>query len=310
MVPRLPLRIATGPRPHLRHTLAALRNGTGDPTTATGANWIVRVSLTPEGRATCMLAVEGPDGELAVHHGFPDVSTVAAGLLFGDGDEGHSVTPAHDAVAEAMRRHCDLRIGATENPYHALIPAVLAQRVTAAEAIGQWRRLCREHGERVVVAGAHGLHDMEMFSPPSPERVLGIPFHEWHLLGVDRRRAETIRNVARHGMRLLGGWRTDVAAAARTSSLTLIDGVGEWTAAVAGHVAFGDPDALEFGDFHVKNTVAWALEGRPRGTDEEMRVSMAAYAGQRRRVLSWLALDGWKAPARGPRRRILDIARL
>ena len=310
MVARIPLLIATGPRPHLRHTLAALRNGTADPTTRTGGNWIMRVSLSPEAETRSVVAVESGDGRIVVREGSADPAWVDCHPLFGDDDPGHSVTPVHNAVEVAMRRHSELRLAATGNPYHELIPAVLAQRVTAAEAIGQWHRICREWGEKILVPGLGGLPESQMHAPPTPDRILTVPFHEWHLLGVDRRRAEAVRNVARHASRLLAGWRTGETVADRTASLTLIEGVGTWTAAVAGHVAFGDPDALEFGDFHVKNTVAWALEGRARGTDEEMLVTMAPYAGERRRVLTWLSLDGWKAPARGPRRRNLDIARL
>jgi 3-methyladenine DNA glycosylase/8-oxoguanine DNA glycosylase len=270
----------------------------------------MRVSLTPEAGLSTTVAVESGDGRILVRQGSADPVPMDSHPLFGDDDPGHCVSPVHPAVETAMRRHSGLRLAATGNPYHELIPAVLAQRVTAAEAIGQWQRICRAWGERVTLTGIAGLPEAEMHAPPTPDRILGVPLHEWHLLGVDRRRAEAIRNVARHGSRLLAGWKPGEAAGDRTRSLTLIEGVGEWTAAVAGHAAFGDPDALEFGDFHVKNTVAWALEGRARGSDEEMRASMAPYAGQRRRVLAWLSLDGWKAPARGPRRRNLDIARL
>ena len=71
-----------------------------------------------------------------------------------------------------------------------------------------------------------------------------------------------------------------------------------------------DPDALEVGDFHVKNTVAYALSGRHRGSDEEMCRLLEPYAGQRRRVVTWLTLAGWRAPAHGPRRRNVPVARL
>jgi 3-methyladenine DNA glycosylase/8-oxoguanine DNA glycosylase len=207
-------------------------------------------------------------------------------------------------VQEAMARFGAIALGRTDNPYHELIPAVLAQRVTAREALWQWSQVCLRWGEEM------SLGSISLRTPPTADRLLSIPLHEWHLLGVERRRAETARHVARHAPRLLAGWRPELPVHERTASLQLIPGVGEWTAAVAGHCAFGDPDALEFGDFHVKNTVAWALSGRPRGTDDEMRLTMEPYAGERRRVLTWLSLAGWSAPARGPKRRNLDIARL
>lgn len=291
-------------RPHLAATLASVRNGSHDPTTLTGPDWVARATIDPEGRPTALFARQMPDGliELATIGGPRTVC--ATHPMFGDDDTGHDVVPVHSAVSGAMASFGDLRIARTGTPYHELVPAVLAQRVTAREAVGQWARICRLWGERVEIEGLH-LH-----APPLPERLLSVPYHEWHLLGVERRRAETVRNVARHGERLLTGWRGDLEPSERTDSLRLIPGVGIWTAAVAGHIAFGDPDALEFGDFHVKNTVAWALEGRARGTDEEMQRTMAPYAGNRRRVLTWLMMAGWSAPARGPRRRILDVARL
>jgi hypothetical protein len=64
------------------------------------------------------------------------------------------------------------------------------------------------------------------------------------------------------------------------------------------------------GDFHVKNTVAWALTGRARGTDEEMVATLAVYTGQRWRVVRMLERCGFTAPRFAPRRRLLDIARL
>ncbi|MGA1361599.1 MAG: DNA-3-methyladenine glycosylase family protein [Ilumatobacteraceae bacterium] len=291
-------------QPHLGATLASLRNGINDPTTVTGPDWVARATIGPDGLPTALHARLGHDGTIEVTTPGADPVIVGSHPLFGDDDPGHDVVAVHPAVASAMSAHGDVRLARTDTPYHELIPAVLGQRVTAREAIGQWGRICRLWGDRVEIGG------IQLHTPPRPDRLLSVPYHEWHLLGVERRRAETVRNVARHGERLLTGWRTELNATDRTQSLRLIPGVGVWTAAVAGHIAFGDPDALEFGDFHVKNTVAWALEGRARGTDEEMHRAMEPYAGQRKRVLTWLTLAGWSAPARGPRRRILDVARL
>lgn len=305
-------RIVTGRSRLLPWTLSGIRNGSRDPTTRTGADWLVRASLDSDGVPFVRKVSALPDGHARVTTksdtsiGMSDETseTTSGHPWLGDFDPGHQVVPCHPAVADAMHRFGTLALARTDNPYHELLPAVLAQRVTAKEALAQWRETCTRWGEAIEFDG------VQCHAPPVPGRLLEIPFHEWHLLGVDRRRAEALRNVARHGERLLRGWKTDLPASERTESLSLIPGIGEWTAAVAGHTAFGDPDALEFGDFHVKNTVAWALTGRPRGTDDEMRTTMEPYLGERRRVLSWLSLAGWGAPARGPRQRIVDIARL
>ena len=253
----------------------------------------------------CVTVTELDDGSVEVldsRRG--DVERVDSHPLLGDADTGHCVLPRHDPVARAMARFGDYRIPRTGTPYHDLLPAVLGQRVTAQEALHQWRLICTEFGRPVTVNGR------EMHAPPEPDVLAAVPFHRFHLMGVDRRRAAALRSVALHGDRLVGGWRPELPAHERTASLTLIDGVGVWTAAVAGYTSFCDPDALEVGDFHVKNTVTFAFTGRHRGTDDEMCELLAPYAGERRRVVTWLGLAGWRAPAHGPRRRIVSIARL
>ncbi|MFZ9867062.1 MAG: DNA-3-methyladenine glycosylase 2 family protein, partial [Ilumatobacteraceae bacterium] len=69
-------------------------------------------------------------------------------------------------------------------------------------------------------------------------------------------------------------------------------------------------DALPVGDFHVKNTVAWALTGAPRGSDEQMLITLAPYTGYRWQVVRLLEKHGVGAPKFAPKRRILDISRL
>lgn len=212
------------------------------------------------------------------------------------------LTMPHEAVRAAHHRWGDLLLGSSGTPYHELLPAVLGQRVTGREATGQWSRLVRMYGPPAPGPN-EGLR-----LPPDPETLSRLPYYELHSLGIEKRRAETLRTVARHANWLIA----DHVGAADdlTQSLTRIPGVGVWTAAVAGGPAFGDPDALQVGDYHLKNTVSWALRGVIRGTDDQMCRDLAVYAGQRHRVVRWLELDGWRAPRRGPGRRNLSVARL
>ena len=83
--------------------------------------------------------------------------------------------------------------------------------------------------------------------------------------------------------------------------LRSIPGVGAWTAAEVGLRAFGDPDAVSVGDFHLPHLVSWALAGEPRATDERMLELLAPYAGQRGRVVRLLEASGIRAPRYGPR---------
>lgn len=296
--------IAPGTRPHLARSLAELRSGARDPATVVLANRVVRATFSADGPVLIDVSVD-VDGRVRVDsHDGQGPSTVDRHHLLGDDDPGHDLQPVHVAVRRAVQRFGSYRIPRTGNPYHELLPAVLAQRVTAAEATTQWRRMCLEYGVPLRVG------DMELHTPPDPERLEHAPYTDLHLLGIDRRRAETLRAVARHANRLLGGWRVGSLPSEQTESLRLIPGVGQWTAAIAGYLAFCDADALEVGDFHAKNTVVYALTGRHRGSDTEMTELLAPYAGQRERVVRILSMDGWHAPAHGPRRPNVSIARL
>lgn len=295
---------------HHTYDLALLRNGFHDPTTR------VSMGATPGGssahieRAT--LTPDGP-GAIAIHvlpDGNHEVRT------WGDGGEWlgarhHRLTARstdapvvrshHRAVDTALRTVGTLHLPATDTPYHELLPAILGQRITALQAFKQWNLLCRRYGEP-----APG--PLSLLLPPTPERLLSIPSWELHGLGIEAQRARALRSVARH-------WRyvqqsVELAGADARRSLMQLPGIGEWTAAVAVGVSHGDLDALPVGDFHVKNTVAWALTGTPRGTDEEMLATLAPYAGQRWQVVRMLERCGMTAPKFAPRRRILDISRM
>jgi 3-methyladenine DNA glycosylase/8-oxoguanine DNA glycosylase len=65
--------------------------------------------------------------------------------------------------------------------------------------------------------------------------------------------------------------------------------------------AFGDPDAVSLGDYHLPHLVSWALAGEARGSDERMLELLEPYAGQRARVIRLLELSGIMPPRYGPR---------
>lgn len=92
--------------------------------------------------------------------------------------------------------------------------------------------------------------------------------------------------------------------------LRSVPGLGVWTAALVQRIAFGDPDPVEVGDFHIPNTVAWALAGEPRGTDERMVELLEPWRGHRGRVVRLLKLHIGGAPKRGARQAIVNPATL
>ena len=216
-------------------------------------------------------------------------------------DPGFVFAGAHAAVLRAQRNHPDIRFGASRMLFHELLPTILGQRVTAGEALRQWRVLCLRLGEPAP-GPATGL-----LLPPSPSALLGKPPWWFHPLGIEAKRAQALRVVARHAATL---WQwAGLSAAQAGAKLALLAGVGPWTIGSVLATAMGDPDAVAVGDFHLKNLVSFNLAGEPRGTDDRMLELLAPYEGQRGRVVRLLQLDGHSPPAFGPRQRILPMAR-
>ena len=129
-----------------------------------------------------------------------------------------------------------------------------------------------------------------------------LPYHAFHPLGVERRRAEVIRRAATRATWLESA--SDAVEASRR--LMSLPGIGPWTAAEVVRSAFGDPDAVSVGDYHIPNSVAWALAGEARADDARMLELLEPYRGQRGRVQRYLEVGtrGGSAvrAADGPRR--------
>ncbi len=53
--------------------------------------------------------------------------------------------------------------------------------------------------------------------------------------------------------------------------MTALPGIGPWTAAKVGRVAFGDPDAISVGDYALSRQIAFALAGEPRADQPACR---------------------------------------
>ena len=281
--------------------LAAYRFGRGDPTTRLGPGEFWRASFTPHGPATLRISW-GVDGVGAEAWGpgrswmLERVTAITGGL-----DDGFVFDDAHPVVLRAQRNHPDVRFGASSMLFHELLPTILGQRITAGEALRQWRTLCLRLGE-AAPGPAIGL-----LLPPSPAAILGRPPWWFHPLGIEAKRAQALRSVARHADKLWA-W-ADLNRAEASAKLALLAGVGPWTIGSVMATALGDPDAVAVGDYHLKNVVSFNLAGEPRGTDDRMLELLAPYEGQRGRVVRLLLLDGKSPPAFGPRQRILPMAR-
>ncbi|HLT95889.1 MAG TPA: DNA-3-methyladenine glycosylase 2 family protein [Acidimicrobiia bacterium] len=203
----------------------------------------------------------------------------------------------HPVVAPLARRHRGYRYGATGLVFEALIRAIVEQKVSGKEAAHSLRALWQRFGDP-----APGPAPLRL--PPDSERLAASPYWEYHRLGLERRRADVLRAVARDA--------ADIEALSGTESETVqrqlrrYPGVGVWTAAETVAVSHGDPDAVSVGDYHHKNIVAWHLAGRPRGTDDQMLELLEPFRPHRGRVVRLLARAGW-APRFGPRMPIRSI---
>src|SRR5205085_2095944 len=137
-----------GPPPlDLAATVGVYGAGRGDPTTIVTASELWRAARTPDGPGTLHLRQQGDT--VAVHTWGPGGPWLRQRVpaLLGHHDRPHDLVAHHPVVADAHRRHPGLRIGRTEQVLHALVPAVLAQRVTGLEARRSWLGICRALGE-------------------------------------------------------------------------------------------------------------------------------------------------------------------
>ena len=277
-------------------TLTPLRLGRADRTMVVVPGEVWRATRTPDGPATgryrhvsatvVSVTAWGPGGAWLAEHA-PDLLGCADDVSGFD-----DVARRHPVVHRVARQRRGVRIPRSGAVYEALLPAVLSQKVTGLEAKRAWHGLVRRWGEP-----APGPRPLRL--PPAPAVLASVPYHALHPLGVERKRAEVLRGVARVAARLDEAAGLPLAAA--HARLRAVPGIGVWTSAEVGRTALGDADAVSVGDFHLPHTVSWALSGQRRGDDDRMLELLAPFAPHRGRVCRLLEMAGLFAPRRGPR---------
>jgi 3-methyladenine DNA glycosylase/8-oxoguanine DNA glycosylase len=286
---------------HFTRTLRSLLVVSYDPCgkLADGEFWLA--ARTPDGPGSLHLARAGAE-LVATGHGpgaawLADRADAIAGLRDDLGDF-PARAASHPLVGRLARTFAGVRFPATGQIFHRLIRAILEQKVTGIEAHRAYRAIVKHFGE--PAPGPAGL-----LLPPDPVAVAETPYWVFHPFGVEQRRTQALLRAALVAARL----EQCIDSADATRRLTAIPGIGPWTAAEVVRTTYGDPDAVSVGDFHIPNTVAWALAGEARGTDARMLELLEPFAGHRGRVCDLLAYGGISAPKFGPRMPIRSFAR-
>ena len=272
----------------------------------------LRATLAPLGKMVARFSAGGwwkairtPEGVATVRISRPEKEQVLIGA-WGEGsdwicergerwvglaDHPEDFVPEHPLVSRLHRLNPGTRFGATGLVSDALWAAIFAQKVTGREAVRSMRALIRNWGD-----SAPGP-PVGVALLPAPEKLAAAAYYDLHPLGLERKRAETLLRAARWHGRIQQ--TADLSSAEASRFLQRLPGIGKWTAATTVAVSHGDADAVAVGDYHLKNVVAWHLEGRPRGTDDEMMELLEPFRPHRGRVVRLLEKAG-PAPRFGP----------
>jgi 3-methyladenine DNA glycosylase/8-oxoguanine DNA glycosylase len=293
--------------------VGSLYRGAGDPTMRLARTRMARATWMASGPATVLVTITADRASAEAWGDGAEEALERLPALLGLDDDDRGFDPSlHPLVADLARRQPGgTRIGRTGSVLEALLPAILEQRITGAEAFRGYRRLIRALG--VPAPGALGL-----WMPPRAPDVARLPSWTFPGLGIEPRRGALLRRVAGDAVRLealasearrpRGG---GAGAVALDDRLRAYPGIGPWTSAEVRFRALGDPDAVSLADAHLPNLVAWLLAGEPRGTDDRMLELLAPWAGHRARVVRLLEGSGRAAPRYGPRiapRDLVDLA--
>ena len=143
---------------------------------------------------------------------------------------------------------------------------------------------------------------------PEGDHRRGDPRYQGENFDANVRAAETVREVCTRAAsieRVAAGGSADFQRA-----VTSLRGIGPWTATSVAGIAFGDPDAVVVGDYHLPSIVAWNLVGERKADDARMLELLEPFRPHRARVVALLARAGGHPPRHAPRRALRDIRRI
>ncbi len=283
-------------------TFGPLVRGGRDGSSRIAADEWMHAMHSPDGPVTMHVRVSRADASADVHAWGPGREWVLerASLIVGGHDRPEEFRTSNALVARLHRRRRGLRVIRLGTVYDLAIATTVEQRVTTLEARRSWHALVRRYGEPAPGPGGLVL-------PPSPPVVAHLRDWDWRRIGIEGRRAATMRQIASDASGL------DRAAAIGDATLENrllgIRGVGPWTSAHVMHVAAGDADAVPVGDWHLPRHVGFALAGEPRADDARMLELLEPFRPHRARAWRLLVAGTRPPPRRAPRARIHDLMR-
>jgi 3-methyladenine DNA glycosylase/8-oxoguanine DNA glycosylase len=260
--------------------------------------WATR---TPNGPGTVLIEHDGPGLVATVWGPGTDWILDQTPGLLGFDDQPEEFDPENRVLRELVKQKQGFRIGRTDRVFESIVPAVLGQKIATKEAHRNERALTRTLSEP-----APG--PLNLMLPVASEVLAEVPYWRLHELGIERKRADLLCFLAKRAARL-----EEITSMTRDDAfarLTAFRGVGPWTAALVMGSALGDADAVPVGDYHLPNTVAWALAGEPRADDRRMLELLEPYRGHRGRVIRLLKAGGIHAPKYGPKTAIRSISQI
>ncbi len=190
-------------------------------------------------------------------------------------------------LARAVRARPGLRVPGAWDPFELAVRAVLGQQISVRGATTLAGRLAAAFGEelpareadasgsRAAEAGdaaavSHPITALPDRLFPTPDALAAATPGAIAAIGLPRKRAATIREVARRvrdGSLSLSGGECPRATA---EALKAIPGIGDWTASYVVMRGLGHPDAFPAGDLGVRKALADA-DGKLPGERETIR---------------------------------------
>lgn len=277
--------------------LRTVRRGATDPTfrhDPDGTVW--RAMQTPAGAATLRIRRRADLAEIHFDAWGPGAEWAleTAPSQLGADDDISTFAPQDRRVRDAWLRDPHWRVPRTGLVMEALVGAIIEQKVTGLEAWLGWRLLVRRFGP--LAPGPGGERGMRCLPDAATMRL--VPSWEWLRCHIDNQRSDTIMRAARVAgslERLVGLPCDEVDRRLRS-----IPGVGRWTSAEVRQRAFGDADAVSFGDYHVAAHVGYALTGE-RADDERLAVLLETERPHRYRIQHVATTRMAGPPRHGPR---------